>query len=193
MKSKRLVWTAIGASLVLVLSVQGFAQVVAVQNRIPQQVIINGQRVNGTYMTAGNGGMQTFTCSNPQQYSTPDGASQGWTCFDQATSVWLLNALPPSPQAVQVVPAPVQQQPPTVIYQQPPTVIYQQPAPATVIYTSPAPVIVAPVYRPAVVLGAAAIHATGRIVSAAIWGGSSRHYSRVYYDVRNVRSGHRRW
>jgi len=74
-----------------------------------------------------------------------------------------------------------------VIYQQaPPTVIYQQPYPATVVYTTPAPVIVAPVYRPAVVLGAAAINATGRIVSAAIL--SSR-YPRVY----EVRRGHRRW
>ena len=193
MKLKRLVLAGVSASLVSVLSMQGFAQAEPVQNRIPQQVIINGQRVNGAYVIAANGGMQTFTCSNAQQYSTPDGAAQGWACFDQATSVWLLNALPPSPQPVQAVPAPVQQQPPPVIYQQPPTVIYQQPAPATIIYTSPAPVIVAPVYRPAVVLGAAAIHATGRIVSAAIWGSSGRHYSRVYYDVRNVRAGRRRW
>jgi len=171
---------------VLVFSMQGVSQVQSVQNRIPQQVIINGQRVNGAYVPATNGGMQTFTCSNPQQYATPDGSAQGWACLDQATSVWLLNALPPSPQPVQQMPAPVQQ-PPAVIYQQPPTVIYQQPVPATVIYTTPAPVVVAPAYPPGVVLGAAAIEATGRIVSAAIL--HSGRYSRVYY----VRPGHRRW
>ena len=186
MRVKRQVWVGLAAGLVLVLSAQGFAQVELVQNRISQQVIINGQRVNGAYVPAANGGMQTFTCPNPQQYATPDGAAQGWACLDQA-GVWLLNALPPSqPQLVQQAPIPVQQQPPTVIYQQPPTVIYQQPAPATVIYTSPAPVIVAPVYRSSVILGAAAINATGRIVSAAIL--SSR-YPRVY----EVRRGHRRW
>jgi hypothetical protein len=171
---------------VLVLSAQGFAsQVQSVQNRIPQQVIINGQRVNGAHVPAANGGMQTFTCPDPQNYVTPDGSAQGWACFEQASGVWLLNALPPTQQTVQAVPAPVQQ--PTVIYQQPPAVIYQQPYPATVIYATPAPVVVAPVYPSSVVLGTAAINATGRIVSAAIL--SSSRYSRVYY----VRPGHRRW
>ena len=188
MKIKRLVWAAAVAGLVPLISVQGFAhQAEAVQNQIPQQVIINGQQVNGVYVAAATGGMQTYTCSNPQQYKTPDGASQGWACFDATTSVWLLNALPPSPQSVQQAPAPVyQQQPPPVVYQPPPTVIYQQPFPATVVYTTPAPVIVAPAYSPRVVLGVAAIDATGRIVSAAIRG--SR-YSHVYYG----RPGHRRW
>ena len=186
MKAKRLVWGVLGVGLALALSAPGFAQAVLAQNRIPQHVIINGQRVNGEYVTAANGGLQTFTCPSPQSYVTPDGASQGWACFDQAAGVWLLNALPPSPPPVQQAPVPVQQQPPTVIYQPPPTVIYQQPYPATVVYTTPAPVIVAPVYRPAVVLGVAAIQATGRIVSAAIL--SSR-YPRIY----DVRHGHRRW
>ena len=189
MNSKRLVWTALGAGLVLVLSVQGFAQVVAVQNRIPQQVIINGQRVNGDHVTAASGGFQTFTCPSPQQYVSLDGALHGWACFDQASGVWLLNALPPSPQVIKQAPIPVQQAP-TVFYQTPPTVIYQQPYPATVVYTTPAPVVFAPAYPPAVVLGAAAINATGRIVSAAIY--NSR-YPRVY-NVYNVRGrGHRRW
>ena len=186
MRTKRWAWMGLLIGFVLVFSMQGVSQVQSVQNRIPQQVIINGQRVNGAYVPATNGGMQTFTCSNPQQYVTPDGSAQGWACLDQATSVWLLNALPPSPQPVQQMPAPVQQ-PPAVIYQQPPTVIYQQPVPATVIYTTPAPVVVAPAYPPGVVLGAAAIEATGRIVSAAIL--HSGRYSRVYY----VRPGHRRW
>ena len=188
MKVKRLLWTALAASLVLAIPAQGLAQVESVQNRIPQQVVINGQRVNGAYAIAAGGGMQSFTCPNPQQYATPDGAAQGWACFDQATSVWLLNALPPSPQTVQQAPIAVQQ--PTVIYQQPPAVVYQQPAPATVIYTSPAPVYVVPAYRSAVVLGSAAIHAAGRIVSAAIIRDSHR-YGRAY-DVPPVRYGRRR-
>ena len=187
MKAKRLISAALASGLALVVSAQGIAQAGSVQNRIPQQVIINGQRVNGAYVAAAGGGLQTFTCPTPEAYVSPDGVSQGWACFDQATGVWLLNALPPSQQPVQQAPIAVQQQPPTVIYQQaPPMVIYQQPYPATVVYTTPAPVIVAPVYSPSVVLGAAAINATGRIVSAAIL--SSR-YPRVY----EVRRGHRRW
>jgi hypothetical protein len=185
-KAKRLISAALALSLVLIVSAHGATQAGSVQNRIPQQVIINGQRVNGAYVAAAGGGLQTFTCPNPEPYASPDGASQGWACFDQATGVWLLNALPPSPQPVQQAPIPVLQQTPTVIYQPPPTVIYQQPYPTTVVYTTPAPVIVAPAYPPGVVLGAAAINATGRIVSAAIL--SSR-YPRVY----EVRRGHRRW
>jgi hypothetical protein len=188
-KGNRLVRTGLAACFVLVLAAQGFAAAQSVQNRIPQQVIINGQRVSGAHVTAPNGGMQTFTCPDPQQYATPEGASQGWACFDQATGVWLLNALPPAPQPVQQAPVPVPQQPPTVVYQQPPAVIYQQPVPATVIYTSPAPVVVAPAYRPAVVLGAAAINATGRIVRAAILHSG---YPRGYYYYY-ARPGHRRW
>jgi len=184
-KRKRLPRIGLVAGLALVCSVQGFSQVQSAQNRIPQQVIINGQRVNGAHVTATSGGMQSFTCSNPQQYATPDGATQGWACFDQATGVWLLNALPPSSQPGLQAPLSVQQ-PPAIVYQQPATVIYQQPYPATVVYATPAPVIVAPVYRPAVLLGAAAINATGRIVSAAILNSG---YSRVYY----ARHGHRRW
>ena len=92
MKIQRRISVGLAAGLVLVLSAQGFAQVQAVQNRIAQQVIINGQQVNGAHVTASTGGMQTFTCSNPQQYVTPDGASQGWACFDQATNVWLLKS-----------------------------------------------------------------------------------------------------
>jgi hypothetical protein len=187
---RRLARIAAAAGLVLVLSAPVFAQAVSVQNRIPQQVIINGQRANGVFISAGNGGLQAFTCPNPQQYVTPDGASQGWTCFDQATGVWLLNALPPSSPSVQAVPAPVLQQPPTVIYQAPPTVIYQQPIPATVVYTTPAPVVVAPAYPSSVVLGVAAINATGRIVSAAVRG---PRYSRVYYVDYGRGRGHRGW
>jgi hypothetical protein len=168
--TKNLLLAGLAGALSLALSIETFAQAQpGAQNRIPQQVIINGQTVNGAYVTAPNGGMQSFTCSNPQPYVTPDSAAHGWACFDQATGVWLLNAVPPAPQAVQ--PAPVPAQPPVV----PPAVIYQQPA--TVIYTTPAPVVYAPVYPSGVVLGTAVIDATGRIVSAALL----PRYPRGYY------------
>ena len=104
MKSNRLVWGSLTVVLALAVSAQAFAQAQPVQNRIPQQVIINGQKVNGAYVPLQGGGMQTFTCSNPQQYVVPDSAAQGWACFDQATGVWLLNALPPSTQTAQQAP-----------------------------------------------------------------------------------------
>jgi hypothetical protein len=163
----------------------------AAQNRIPQQITINGQPANGAYVSAPAGGLQSFTCSAPQQYATPDGASQGWACYEQATGVWLLNALPPA--QAQAAPAPVPQQP-TVIYPQPPaTVIYQQPAP-TVVYTTPVyrtpvyPVVVAPAYPPSVILGAAAINAAGRIAAAAIAGSHYPHA--VYYGHGSFHGRH---
>jgi hypothetical protein len=194
-KGNRLVWASSTIALTLVLSASAFAAAQPVQTRIPQQVIINGQKVNGAYVATDSGGMQAFTCSNPQPYVTPDNASQGWACYDQATGVWLLNAVPPSTQAAQPAPAPAPSapapmgaplpgQPPAVVYQQPPTVIYQQPYPA-VVYAAPAPVVLAPAYPPGVVLGAAAINATGRIVSAALLG---PRFGGFYY-VR----GFRRW
>jgi hypothetical protein len=113
-----------------------FSQAQTAQNRISQQIVINGQQANGAFVTAATGGMQSFTCPSPQQYATPDGGSQGWACYDQATGVWLLNAVPPAAaQAPAQAPSPVQttpQQQPTVVYQQPPAVIYQQPAPVVV-------------------------------------------------------------
>jgi hypothetical protein len=146
------------------------AQVQSAQNRVPQQVVINGQTVNAVSVVAEGGGLQTYRCLNPQQYSSLDGASQGWACYDQATGVWLLNALPPAqaqipapqPQVqqppVQRAPIPVPQpqvappvtypQQPSVVYQQPPVIVYQQPPvvyqPATVVYQQP-PVV----YQPA--------------------------------------------
>ena len=179
-------YTRIGLVLVLTLVTvsTGFSQAPAVQTapaaqyRIPQQIIINGQTVNGAYVPAANGGMQSFTCPGPQEYVTPDGASRGWACFDSTTGVWLLNALPPA-QAAQATPQPVPQ--PPVVYQAPPPVVYTQPA--TVVYAPPAyPVVVAPAYPPSVLLGAAAINAAGRIVSAAIIG--SHHGFYYPYPVR---------
>jgi hypothetical protein len=176
-------------SVTLATAITGFSQVPAaqtapsVQNRIPQQIIINGQTVNGAYVPAANGGMQSYTCPNPQEYVTPEGASRGWACFDSTTNVWLLNALPPSqaqatPQpAPQAAPALPSAPPPqtTTVYQGLPPVVYTQPA--TVIYTQPAyPVVVAPAYPPSVFLGAAAIDAFGRIASAAIIGSHRGYY-----------------
>jgi hypothetical protein len=193
----------------------GFSQVQATQNRIPQQIVINGQMANGAYVTASGGQIQSYTCPAPEHYTTADGSSQGWACYEQTTGVWLLNAVPPAQAQVAPVPAPAPpppqmvQQPPTVIYQQapPPMVIYQpapavvyQPPPATVIYTQPAPttvvytpeprpVVVAPTYPSSVILGRAAIEAAGRVASAAIL--SSRHdrvyYSNYYYDYHGDR------
>src|SRR5262245_45794185 len=198
------------------------AQVQSAQNRVPQQVVINGQTVNAVSVVAEGGGLQTYRCLNPQQYSSLDGASQGWACYDQATGVWLLNALPPAqaqvpppvqppvqqppvqraplpvpqPQAAPPVyppqPTVVYQQPPVVVYQppvvyQPATVVYQQPAviyPAPVVYTTPVypqPVVVAPAYPSSVVLGAAAIGAVGRIISAAVYGHPRVAYVAPYY------------
>ena len=178
------------SGLVLVLTLAtvgtGFSQVQTVQavqtvqpNRIPQQIIINGQQVNAAYVPSPSGGLQSYTCPGPQEYVTADGASRGWACYDYAAGVWLLNALPPAPQ-------PVQQ--PAVVYQPPPpaTVVYTQ-LPA-VVYTEPVRTVIVqrPVYPASVVIGAAVINAAGRIASAAIL--SSHHRGYYSYPVRG-----RRW
>jgi hypothetical protein len=185
----------------VVFATAGFSQAQNVQNRIPQQIVVNGEKANGAYVPAASGGMQSFTCSSPQHYATPDGASQGWACFDQATGVWLLNAVPPA-QAAAPTPAPAPAPlpapaPPATVYQQPvyppATVIYSQPA---VVYATPAyPVVYAPAYPSSVVLGAAAINAAGGIVSAAVFGSHRYYYGpgyyyprgRVFYSVRGWR------
>ena len=162
MGSKQLLLgSSLVATLVLTTATSGFSQVQPAQNRIPQQVLINGQRVNAVNVAAPGGGFQAYTCLNPQQYASADGSSQGWACYEQATGVWILNALPPAqvqqPQPQVQVPQPQVQVPqpqpqvqlpqppaplpqpqvhqPSVIYpQQPPMVIYQQPP---VIYQQP--------------------------------------------------------
>src|SRR5262245_35914313 len=186
-----------GSVVILALSAStGFSQ--AAQTRIPQQIVINGQMVNGAYVTSAGGQLQSFSCATPQHYTTADGSSQGWACYEQTTGVWLLNAVPPAQAQVTPAPAPVPQPvpqqptviyqqappaviypqppptviytqpPPAVIYQQPPTVIYQQPAPTVVYAPAPRPVIVEPAYPSSVILGRAAIEAGGRIAAAAI-------------------------
>jgi len=199
----------------------GFSQVQAAQNRIPQQIVINGQMASGAHVTTPEGQIQSFTCPSPQHYTTADGSSQGWACYEQTTGVWLLNAVPPSqgqvapapPPVPQAVPQVIPQQPPViyqqaqpvlvyqtqpaVIYQPAPAVIYQQPPtviyePApTVVYAPRRPVVVAPAYPSSVVLGAAAINAAGRIASAAIL--SSRHSNYYYYGDHDRRHNGRRW
>jgi len=209
----RTVFFGIGLVSMLAASApETFSQVQAAQNRISQDIVINGQMVHGVYVTAPGGQMQSFTCPAPQHYTTADNRVQGWACYEAATGIWLLNAVPPTQDPSAPVPVPVPQQPPgiyqqapppivyqpapTVIYQQPvPTVIYQQPAP-TVIYQQPVvvqsvphrPIIVAPAYPSSVVLGTAAIDAAGRIASAAIIGS---HRGERYYSERRLGHGHR--
>src|SRR4029434_6901467 len=83
------------------------------QTRIPQQIVINGQMASGAYVTAAGGQMQSFTCPSPQQYTTADGSSQGWACYEQTTGVWLLNAVPPAQTQTAPVPTPVPSPVPT--------------------------------------------------------------------------------
>src|ERR1700751_3380062 len=90
-------------------SSDGFAsQVPAAQNRIPQQIVINGQTVNGASVITGAGQVQSYTCSAPQHYMTSDGRSQGWACYEETSGVWLLNAIPPAQSQTSPTPAPVQ-------------------------------------------------------------------------------------
>jgi hypothetical protein len=105
----------------------GFSQAQTAPTRIPQQIVINGQMASGAYVTGSAGQLQSFTCPAPQQYSTADGNSHGWACYEQTTGVWLLNAVGPSPapQAVPAAPpAPVavpqvDVQPPYVVFPRP--------------------------------------------------------------------------
>jgi len=89
----------LGLSLIvglLVCSYSAFGQIPpSGQQRIPQPIIINGQRAEGV-MVVQNGTVQTFTCPSPQQYVTADQSSSGWACYEQTTGVWLLHAQPPS-------------------------------------------------------------------------------------------------
>src|SRR5437016_876365 len=170
-RSKRLLLVSgLVVSGVLITAVAGFSQAPA-QTRVPQQVVINGQTVTAVHVVAASGGFQAYTCLNPQQYTTVDGSSQGWACYEQSTGVWLLNALPPAqaPQPaptaqpvppvqppaqpqVQTLPPPAPQPPAQPLPQaqlppaQPPAVYYPQQAP-TVIYQQPPTIIYgSPVY-----------------------------------------------
>ena len=150
-----------------------FAQAPVAQNRIAQQVMIGGLRVDASTVIAPGGGIQSYSCPGPQQYVTPQ----------------------------QEAPAPVQAPPPVVLQQvvqqsvYPPTVIYQYPvvqpavvyrAPARVVYASP--VYAAPVSSSAVV-AAAAIGAAGWIATAVIGNSGHNYYHGPVYVVPN--HGHR--
>jgi hypothetical protein len=194
MRSKSILMSA---SLVATLTIgtisPAFAQAPVTQNRIAQQVVIGGLRVDAATVIAPNGGVQSYSCPGPQQYVTPDGGSQGWACFDPVTNVWLLSALPPQQQA----PAPVQAPPPVVyqqVIQQPvyqPAVIYQYPVvqPAVIYRPAPRVVYAAPVSNSAIV-GAAAITAAGWIASAVIANSGHGYYRGPIYVGSS--HGHRR-
>ena len=117
MRGKRLPLLSIfTVAAVFTAAIPSYSQVQTAQTRVPQQVAINGQTVNAVSVVAEGGGAQTYRCLNPQQYVSLDGASQGWACYDQASGVWLLNALPPAqaqapPVQPQVQTAPPVQQP----------------------------------------------------------------------------------
>ena len=159
MKGKALL--ILGAlAMVTVVTLPSSAQA---QSRILQQILINGQPANGAYVSAVGGAMQSFTCDGPQPYSTPDGATRGWACYDGSTGVWLLNALPPAGAQASVVYQPQS----AVVYQPSPVVVY--PSSPVVVYSRRVrPVVVAPVYSSSVVWGTAAINVGSRIVASAI-------------------------
>jgi hypothetical protein len=201
----------------------GFSQVQAAQNRIPQQIIINGQMANGAHVTTAEGQIQSFTCPAPQHYTTADGSSQGWACYEQTTGVWLLNAVPPSRAQVHPAPAPAppsvpqvipqqppvvyQQAPPVVVYQTPPAVIYQS-APPAVIYQQPPTVIYEPaptvVYAPQRPVVVAPAYPSSVVLGAAAIDAAGRIASAAilnsrhsnyyyYYSDRDRRHNGRRW
>jgi len=213
MRSKPILISAGLVALLTIGSVSAvFAQAPGSQNRIAQQVLIGGLRVDAAYAMTPGGGVQSYSCPGPQQYVTPDGTSQGWACFDPTTNVWLLSALPPqqAPVApvVPVAPAPapvIIQQAAPVVYQQPvytAPVVYQypvvqapviyRPAPR-VVYAEPVyapPVYVAPVISSSAIIGASVINAAGRIAAAAISTSGYRNYHTNVVVVQN--RGHRR-
>lgn len=122
----------IAAILIFAAGQRGFAQGQSGQERFSQAIVVNGQTTSGVYVRNNLGGMQAYTCANPQQYTTPDGSSRGWACYDPTTRTYLLNALPPS-QTTSAAPQPQPQ------YQPQPQPQYQ-PAPL------PRPTYSAPAY-----------------------------------------------
>jgi hypothetical protein len=85
------------------------------QHRIIQPIIVNGQSVQGAYITE-NGMVQSYSCQSPQQYVTADQSQSGWACFDPSSGLWLLHAQPPSSATV-----PPTQESPNVFYNEPST------------------------------------------------------------------------
>jgi hypothetical protein len=181
--------------LVLGSGAAAFAQTPVIQNRVAQQVVISGVRADAAYVLAPGGGIQSYTCPNPQQYVTPDGASQGWACFDAATNVWLLSALPPQQAPAPPAPIVVQQVVQQPVYQTPP-VIYEVAQPTVIYRQSPQIIYAAPYYprgvyaSPSVAIGVASINAAGRIAAAVI--DNSRYGHDDHRSVRVFQSRGRR-
>jgi hypothetical protein len=198
------------------LPAKGFSQTPGTQNRIPQQIVVNGQMASGAFVTTAGGQLQSFTCPTPQHYTTADGTSQGWACYEQTTGVWLLNALPPAPAQAPTAPQPAPQPPPVVyqqappqvyqqapqvvyapppavVYQPAPAVIYQQPYP-TVVYSQPYPTVVyAPAPRPVVV---APVYPSSVILGSAAINAAGRIASAVILNSHRgyyYYGGGRRW
>jgi hypothetical protein len=132
-------------------SSESFSQVQAAQNRIPQQIVVNGQTATGAYVTTPEGQLQSYTCPSPQRYTTADGSAQGWACYEQTTGVWLLSAVPPAQPQAAPAPQPVAPQPPIVYPQAPPAVVYQQTPPTVVYQQAPPAVIYQPAPQPTVI------------------------------------------
>jgi len=76
-----------------------FGQTQTDEQRIAQVIVVNGQQTQGVLVVQ-SGSIQSYTCTSPQPYTTPDGATRGWACFETASGSWLLHALPPQTQAV---------------------------------------------------------------------------------------------
>lgn len=175
--------TVVALILMVAIASAGFSQAEP-QSRIAQQIIVNGRPANGAYVQTA-GAMQSFTCSNPQSYRTPDASSGGWACYDQSTATYLLNALPPA-QAQTPPLAPAQAQPqsepwpetvPLPQPQQPPAVVYPQPTPSVVYAPAPYPVYAGPAYGP--------LWYGGVGFSTGIYFGP-RYYGPAYYGYRGI-------
>src|SRR5262245_56092740 len=112
---RKLIFSTVIAALMIFFQ-SAFAQSTIENQRITQSITVNGEPAMGALVVR-NGTVQTLDCSSPQPYVTADRSESGWACFEQATGVWLLHALPPA-HVANTTP----QQSPTVIYSTPRTV-----------------------------------------------------------------------
>jgi hypothetical protein len=108
---KTLVGTSLALILIVLAAAPGSLRAQTASNRIPQQIIVNGQPANGAFVKNASGGVQSYKCTSPQAYTIPGGGSSGWACYDQATSTYLLSALPPTQVPPVQTQAPVQPAP----------------------------------------------------------------------------------
>src|ERR1051326_3046005 len=100
---KRLLLSLLLVGIALYPASVAFAQIGRpASQRITEQLIVNGQQVQGAMVTE-NGVVQSYTCTSPQPYITLNQSMSGWACFDQATGTWLMNAQPPVQQQTSTV------------------------------------------------------------------------------------------